>query len=368
MENQLFYKIALSLIPGIGGVLARNLIAYVGDIEAIFKEKLNSLKKIPGIGEVNARRIRNPDVIEKAKAELEYVRGNKIDVLFYTDKNYPRRLLPCPDAPVLIYTKGEMNLDFERVVSVVGTRNATVNGKELCDNLIREMAERNYRILIISGLAYGIDIQAHKSAITYNLPTVAVLGHGMDLLYPSLHAATAEKMQGNGGLVTDFPSGSKIDPPNFIRRNRIIAGLADATIVVESGIKGGALITADIAASYNRDVFACPGRAGEPWSAGCNKLIKNNGAAMIESVDDLEYMMRWEETDERNVAVQQQLFVDLTDEESALCGLLKNRGPLFIDQISSDSGLPMSKVSSCLLNLEFKGVVKALPGKMYKLK
>jgi len=368
MKDPLLYKIAISLLPGIGGVLARNLIAYIGSIEGVFKEKFNALLNVPGIGEKNARKISNPEILKKAEEEIRFIDQNNIRVYFYTDKGYPRRLLQCPDAPVLIYVKGDINLDFDKVISIVGTRNATDYGKETCNNLVRSLSERNHRVLIVSGLAYGIDIQAHKSALQVNLPTVGVLGHGLDLLYPSLHADIARKMQENGGLVSDFPSKTKIEPPNFIRRNRIIAGLADATIVVESGEKGGALVTADIAFSYNRDVFAVPGRVNNFWSKGCNKLIRNNGASLIESVADLEYFMGWEKNDHQADAFQKQLFPGLEPDEKIICDVLNRNNPVFIDQVCAQTKLPVSKVSSLLLNLEFKGVVTALPGKMYKMK
>jgi len=243
MDENIKYKIALSLIPGIGGILARNLVAYVGSVEGVFSEPLKALIKVPGIGEINARRIKKSNVIAKAEKEIEFIQKHKIDTFFYTDNNFPRRLKSCIDAPILIYSKGKMNLNEQRIISIVGTRNATDYGKQVCDEMIKQFAERNYKILIVSGLAYGIDIQAHKSAIKYNIPTTGVVGHGLDKLYPSLHKETAKKMIANGGLVSDFTSGTKIDPSNFIRRNRIIAGLADATIVVESAKKGGALVT-----------------------------------------------------------------------------------------------------------------------------
>jgi DNA processing protein len=367
MDEQLLYKIALSVTPGIGGVLARNLVAYVGSVEGVFREPLKVLQKIPGIGEINARKIKDKNVLVQAEKEIFFIEKNKIDVFFYTDKNYPRRLKNCIDAPVLLYKKGKINLDEQYVVSIVGTRNATEYGKQVCDDLIRRFSERNYHILVVSGLAYGIDIQAHKSALKYNVPTVGVVGHGLDKLYPSLHRETAGKMMLNGGLVSDFPSGTKIDPSNFIRRNRVIAGLADATIVVESATKGGALITAEIAASYNRDVFAFPGRSGDNYSKGCNHLIKHNGANLIEGIDDLEFFMGWEQN-KNQAAVQSSLFVELTGDEEKLAGLLRKNGELFIDQIASELKMPVSKISSTLLSLEFKNVLTALPGKMYKLK
>ncbi len=367
MDEKLIYKIALSMVPGVGGILARNLVAYVGSADGIFRESVKSLKKIPGIGEVNARRIQQKEVLQKAEKEILFIEKNNINLLFYTDKNFPRRLRNCADAPLLIYTKGNMNLDELRVISIVGTRNATEYGKQVCDDLIQQFSERKYPIIVVSGLAYGVDIQAHKSALKYNIPTIGVVAHGLDRLYPSLHAETAKKMLETGGLVTDFPSGTKIDPPNFLRRNRIIAGLADATIVVESAEKGGALVTADIASSYNRDVFAFPGRSGDTYSKGCNQLIRRNGAALIEGIDDLEYFMGWEATEKEKV-IQPSLFVDLSPVEEKVVELLTDRGELFIDEISAELELPVSRVSALLLNMEFKNVLVALPGKMYKLR
>jgi DNA processing protein len=367
MSKNLKYKIALSLIPGIGGILARNLLAYVGNVEGVFSESHKALVKIPGIGEVNAKRIKNSKVHGKAEKEIEFIQKHKIDAYFYTDNNFPRRLRNCVDSPILIYSKGKINFDEQRVISIVGTRNATDYGKRVCEEMIQQFSERKYKILIVSGLAYGIDVQAHKSALKYNIPTVGVVAHGLDRLYPALHKETAKKMLANGGLVTDFTSGTKIDPPNFLRRNRIIAGLADATIIVESAIKGGALVTADIASSYNRDVFAFPGRAGDSYSKGCNQLIRNNGATLIDGIDDLEYFMGWENnTIEKNI--QASLFVDLTEQEQKIVNLIQREGELFIDQISAEMGLAASKVSAMLLQLEFKNVLLVKPGQIYKLR
>jgi len=367
MSESLKYKIALSLISGIGGVLARNLVAYTGSVEGIFSESYKSLQKIPGIGEYHARLIKNANVLPKADREIDFIGKHDIQVYFYTDETYPRRLRNCYDSPILIYAKGNMNLDEQRVISIVGTRNATDYGKHVVEDLINEFSQRNYKILVVSGLAYGIDIYAHKSALKFEIPTVGVLAHGLDKLYPSLHKETAAKMQELGGLLTDFSSATKIDPPNFIKRNRIIAGLSDATIVVESAEKGGALVTADIASSYNRDVFAFPGRAGDTYSRGCNQMIRNNGATLIEGIDDLEYFMGWENNTKDKI-VQTSLFVDLNDEEQKIVDLLQEEGELFIDQISAQMKLPVSKISTILLNLEFKNVLDALPGKIYRLR
>lgn len=367
MEESLLQKIALSLIPGIGGVLSRNLIAYVGNVDGIFSESEKSLLKIPGIGEINAKRIKDKIFLLHAEKEIKFIERNKIRVDFYTDKSYPRRLKNCIDAPILIYSKGNFDINQNRVISIVGTRNATPYGKQACDELVQKLAERNYFPLIVSGLAYGIDVQAHKSALKYQLPTVGVVAHGLDKLYPSLHKEVANKMIENGGLVSDFPSNTKIDPSNFIRRNRIVAGLADCTIVVESGEKGGALITAEIASSYNRDVFAFPGRAGDIFSKGCNQLIRNNGANLIEGIDDLEYFMGWEKVSKEKT-LQTSLFMDLSPEEEKVVGLLQEQGELFIDQISAEIKMPVSRISALLLNMEFKNLLVALPGKMYRLK
>lgn len=368
MNETLLFKVALSMIPGIGSVLARNLIAHVGSIEGIFHEKLARLMKIPGIGEVNARRICEASVLDQAKQELEFIEKNQIRTYFYLDDDYPKRFTHCNDAPILFYFKGNASFNGEKVISIVGTRNATAYGRQMCDELLRELSEKGYKPLVVSGLAYGIDIQAHKSALKFNLPTIGVIGHGLDRLYPSAHRKIADSMLENGGLLTDFPSQTRIEAANFIRRNRLIAGLSDATIVIESGEKGGALITADIASSYNRDVLAYPGRSSDPYSKGCNKLIKRNIAGMIENVADLEYHLGWEETNGKIKPVQQVLFPDLSSDEKKITDLLLQHGKTNIDHISSISGMPVQKLSSILISLEFKGLINALPGKMYQLK
>jgi DNA processing protein len=367
-DDSLLYRVALSMVPGIGGVLARNLVAYVGSVEGIFREPVHKLVKIPGIGEVNAHRIRESGILSRAAEELQYIEKNGISAIFYLDDNFPRRFRNCPDAPVLFYYKGTANLDAARVISIVGTRNATDYGRQMCDELLKELSARGYDLLVVSGLAYGIDIQAHKSSLKYNLPTVGVLGHGLDKLYPSEHVRTAKAMLEKGGLMSDFPSKTKIDPPNFIRRNRLIAGLSDAVVVVESGEKGGALITADIGASYDRDVCAFPGRAGDIYSRGCNQLIKKNIAALIENAADLEYVLGWEDPRNKGVPVQQQLFVELTGDQQNVVDQLKKEEKIDIDNLASELEMPVRKLSSLLLELEFKGVVTALPGNQYKIK
>lgn len=369
MENpeNLAYKIAISLIPGIGAVTARNLIAYVGSVEGVFQEKEKNLMKIPGVGEVNAKKVVRQDVLERAKREVDFILKNRIKTFFYLDENYPTRLKNCSDAPIILYYKGNANLNEQRIISIVGTRNATNYGKEICEELIRSFSEKNYRLLVVSGLAYGIDVQAHKACLKYNIPTVGVFAHGLDTIYPALHTQVAAKMLENGGLVSDFISETKIDRPNFLRRNRIIAGLADATIIVESAEKGGALVTADIANSYNRDVFAFPGRSTDPYSKGCNKIIKLNEAVLVESAADIEKAMNWDVKLSAPKIIQTSLFVELTSEEQKLVDLLKE-GDRFVDEITIETNLSMSKVSALLLGLEFKGMITSLPGKMYRLR
>jgi len=367
MKKDLVYQIALSLIPGIGCITAKTLVAYTGSAEQVFMEKEKALRAIPGIGTVLSKNIAAADVLSRAEKEFEFISRNNIRALFYLDEEYPQRLHSCEDAPVILFVKGNPDLNAHKIISVVGTRHATEYGKESVDSFISNLSEKGYKILVVSGLAYGIDIRAHKAALSSGLPTVAVMGHGLETIYPSVHASTAKEMvEHQGGLVSEFLSYSPIDPKNFIRRNRIIAGLSDATIVVESARKGGALVTAEIASSYNRDIFAFPGRKGDIYSEGCNFLIKSNKAALIESVADLEYVMNWSSGSKPD-AVQPRLFTDLTPDEKIIVDLLQNDGETAIDQICLKTGLAVNKVSPTLLNLEFAGLVKGMPGKIYKL-
>lgn len=368
MTDNLIHKIAISLIPGIGSVTAKSLIAYTGSAEQVFKENEKALRDIPGIGSVLAKNIINSDVMTRAEKEIEFLRKNNINALFYLDNDYPQRLLGCADAPIILYVKGNPSLNSAKVISIVGTRHATEYGRTLVEQFISSLAERGYKILIVSGLAYGIDIHSHKMALRTGLPTVAVLGHGLDMVYPSQHTAIAREMTENqGGLISDFRSNSPIDRTNFLSRNRIIAGLSDATIVVESAKKGGALVTAEIANSYNRDVFAFPGKVGDPYSEGCHFLIKSNRANLIENVSDLEYVMNWSAVQSQPDATQPCLFYDYTPDEKLIIDLLRSDGPSPIDLICIKTALPMNKVSPLLLNLEFAGIVKGLPGKVFKI-
>lgn len=364
MDESLKYKIAISLIPNIGDMRAKRLISYCGSAEAVFSEKKTALEKIPGIGEANAKAVLTQKVFERVDQEIKFIEKNKITPLFYLDKEYPKRLTHCEDSPVLLYFKGKANLNSEKIISIIGTREATDYGKQMCEKLIADLAP--YNPIIVSGLAYGIDICAHKAAMDNNLSTVCGLGHGLDKIYPAVHRTYAEKMLENGGWLSDFTSGTTPDRENFPRRNRIVAGMSDATIVVESKIGGGSLITADIANSYNRDVFAFPGRVNDECSVGCNNLIKQNKAALIQSAADIIYIMGWEQK-MKNAPIQKQLFVELKPEEEILVNLLKEKESVNVDDICLFAKMPMSKVSSILLTLEFSGIVKSLPGKRYRL-
>ena len=358
----MLYQIAITLIPGVGDINAKKLIAYCGSAEAVFQEKRTHLMKIPGMGRATVDSIKSARTLERVEKEIEFIEKNSIRTLYYLEKEFPQRLKHCIDSPVLIYYKGNADMNCKYIISVVGTRRSTEYGREACENLARDLADLN--VLVVSGLAYGIDTQAHKSALDNNLQTVGVLAHGLDRIYPYQNVALSRKMLEQGGLLTDFMSGTNPDRENFPKRNRIIAGLCDALVVVESAKKGGALITANIANSYNRDVFAIPGRVSDNYSEGCNYLIKTNKAALIQSAADLKYMMQW---DANGAApLQTQLFRDLNDEEQLVIDILKENGETSIDFLVLQSKLSNSKIASILLNLEFDGLVKSLPGKMFK--
>ena len=353
------------MIQGIGDINAKKLIAYCGGAEAVFKEKKHFLLKIPGLGEKVVKTIISADVMEEAEAEMAFMAEQNIKAHYFLDKSYPQRLLHCEDGPILLFTKGNMNMNVGKMIAIVGTRNATVKGKAFCEKLVEELAQ--HQPTIISGLAYGIDIVAHKAALKHNLQNFAVLASGLNQVYPKSHFNTAQKLQENGGLISDYRSKTKMMPMHFAERNRIVAGMADAVIVIESSEKGGSLITADLANGYNRDVFALPGRVDDSQSVGCNRLIKSNKAALLESAKDIEYIMGWEKKSGKNNNRQVELFIDLTDEETKLIELIKEKEAISIDELSLLANFPISKTTTLLLNLEFSGIIKSLPGKMYQL-
>jgi len=335
-------------------------------VEGVFKAKKGQLEKIPGIGVERAAAIINHSVFERAEKEIQFIKKHDISVLFYPDKEYPLRLKNCEDAPALLFYKGNGDLNASRIIAVVGTRNSTAYGKEITEELIEGLTK--YNVTVISGMAYGIDIIAHKAAVKNNLATVGVLAHGLDRLYPAIHKPVAEKMIGNGGLITEFLTETNPDKENFPQRNRIVAGMVDAVIVVESAIKGGALITADIANSYDRDVFAVAGRVNEIYSQGANDLIRRNKAALIQNAEHVAEMMNWDLPDSKNKQERQlKIFRDLNGEEKTLVDLLKENGKLDIDTLMIRSGLTVSKVNSTLFTLEMDGVLKTFPGKVFEL-
>lgn len=363
------YKIGITLIKGIGNNLAKNLIAYIGSEEGVFMETQKNLAKIPGIGEVLSNEIVNAKVLKRADQEVEFISKNKITPYYFTEREYPFRLKECPDSPIMIYTRGNCNLNDGKFIGLVGTRNATEAGKDNCRKLIQEIAQQLPNAVIVSGMAYGVDICAHKAAVDSGLATIGVVGHGLDRIYPAAHRPTAVKMLGNGMLLTEYLSGTNPDRQNFVQRNRIIAGLCDATVVVESAAKGGALITAEMANDYNRDVFAFPGRVNDEWSAGCNALIKSNKASLIESAEDIMRFMNWEKQEVKTqMNVQTTLFLDLTDDEQNIVSMLRQHNDgLQLNELAIKLEKPVSKISAMLLEMEFKGILKCLPGNVYKI-
>jgi len=360
----LISKIALTLIKGVGHVTAKNLLATFGEADSIFKASKDALMQVPGVGAGIAAQILETDALEEASRQLRFLEKHKIETLFFKDDNYPRRLRECPDAPIILYYKGTADLNHARVVSIVGTRRATEYGKMLC----RQLAEtlRSYNVLVVSGLAYGIDIAAHKESLANEIPTIGVLGHGLDRIYPSMHKTIAQGMLRNGGLLTEFPLNTLPDRENFPKRNRIIAGIADVTIVVEATSKGGALITADIAGSYNRDVFAFPGRTTDEYSQGCNFLIKTNRAGLLNHARDLVYYLGWDDPHRKSAERQLKLPVGLSLEELSIVQVLRD-APAMVDEIAIKTTLQQSKLAIHLLSLEMQGVLTSLPGNVYRL-
>lgn len=362
--NDSLYHIAITRIPLVGAITARTLISYCGSAEAVFKAKKRELLKIPDVGERIVANICNGNALAAAETELQFLEKNKIKSLFYLDDAYPSRLKHYQDSPVLLYYKGTVDLNAPRIVSIVGTRSPTPQGLSICEEIVEGL--QAYDVLVLSGLAFGIDAAAHKKCVELSIPTIGALGHGFDQLYPPQHRQLADKMVLNGGLLTEYPSHTKLDPRNFPMRNRIIAGLCDALIVMETGIKGGSMITAHMANEYNKDVFAVPGRVKDKQSQGCNHLIKTHKAALIESTADIAYVMRWEELDAQK-QIQQQLFVELSEEEKIIVALLHQKEALGIDQLLLETRTSSSELATTLLSLEFKGVLRSLPGKRYVL-
>lgn len=366
MPDEKVFKVALSLTSGVGNVTTRHLISYCGSAEAVLKSTRGKLLKIPGIGPKTADAILNKESMAKAEQECSLAQNSGVQLLFYTESEYPKRLRTIADAPVLLYCKGNADLNAAKSVAVVGTRQATEYGKEITEGLIAEL-KRYPSVLVVSGLAYGIDITAHRAALKNGLPTVGVMASGMDIIYPALHKNTARQMLECGALLTEYSFATKPDAPHFPARNRIVAGLADILIVVEAARKGGALITAEIANGYNRDVMAVPGNIGQSHSEGCNYLVKDHKAHIYTGIDSLEALMNWQETSTAKKEPEWQEDPSLSEEEKQVITLLRHQKEMPIDQLSWQSQIALGKLASLLLNLELRGMVKALPGKRFTL-
>jgi len=368
VEEELLYQIGLTLIDGIGDVNAKALLAYCGSAKEVFSQKAAQLQKIPGIGQLLARAIiHSTPVLRYAEEEIEFIKRYQIQPLFFTDANYPSRLKHCSDGPILLYYRGNADLNCERIVGVVGTRKPSDYGRQRTEELISGLSSSG--VLVVSGLAYGVDVLAHKAALDHGLNTVGVLAHGLDRIYPQTHDKIARRMLNQGGLLTDFMSGTNPDAVNFPKRNRIVAGLCDALVVIESKRTGGSLITATIANSYNKDVFALPGMAGDAMAEGCNGLIKRNRAAMIENAEDLLDAMQWapKEAPAKKIQAQIPLQINLSDDERTVLQLFSQKRLMHIDEMCQGAQLPISKLSGLLLNLEFSNIIRSKPGKLYEI-
>lgn len=366
--EEILYTLALSRLQGISQSMAQELYRQAGSATDAFRH----YKELEGLTEKARTRLaeamsRPGEALKRAEEELKFAEKNRIRVLCLGDADYPMRLRECDDAPLALFFRGGADLNACRILAVVGTRHITEQGKDICRNLCAEIATSNPNTLIVSGLAYGVDIHAHRAALAHGLPTVGVLAHGLDRIYPPIHRATAAEMLAQGGLLTEYMSGTRPDKGNFVRRNRIIAGLADATVVVESAVKGGALITAHLAQDYNREVFAFPGRATDPYSEGCNRLIRNNVATLCCSATDILSSLGWEERNSAEKSVQRELFPSLSEEEQRVADLLGAEEGLPINRLVVKSNLPVGQIRSILFELEMKGIVKPMAGGMYRL-
>ncbi len=363
--NELLYRIALTRIKGINLPLAKILLEATGSCEALFAETEENIHRIALLKTAIFSDTQKKRALHEAETELAFIDKNKIEALFYTDCNYPQRLTECIDAPILLYYKGSADLNQTRVISIVGTRNATHYGKGFCQDFIQELATLFPRnTIIVSGLAYGIDVCAHREALRNGLDTVAVLAHGLNTIYPAPHRNIAAEMLKQGGLLTEYASQDATHRVNFIARNRIVAGLCDAALIVESASKGGSLITADIAESYHRDIFALPGRIGDAYSQGCNNLIASNKAALVSSARHFAEQMCWEVPAQE--AIQKELFPELDANEKNILSILEKEGECQINQLAIKSDLSTAQVLAILLELEFKDKIRSFPGGIYR--
>lgn len=370
MDNkELLSLIALQHIPGIGNITAKRLLENVGSATQVFEQRTELSRLAPNVQPSLIKALDYPSAHRRAEQELEFIDKHRITFIGYHDETYPSRLRECDDAPILLFYRGNTTLNPRRIVSIIGTRKCTDYGRDLCEQFVRDLAALLPDVLIVSGLAYGIDVCAHRAAIKYGLPTVGVLAHGLDRIYPSVHRNVAAQMTQCGGLLTEYVSFTEPERQNFLQRNRIVAGMADATIIIESAAKGGALVTANIANSYGRDCFAFPGRISDISSAGCHRLIRHHQAALITSAEEFIEAIMWDTpVSGRPEAIQQSLFPDLSDEESHIVGLLKQHSDgLHINTLVTEADIPINRLSSLLFELELRGIVRPLVGSSYKL-
>ena len=364
-EEKLLAILRLQKSKAVGDILAKKLIVATGDVEQIFKESSGKIQKINGIGQHVANHLFDVNNLKLAEKELNYINKNNIAFSYFLEDDYPTNLQHCIDSPILIFKDGNINLENKKIISIVGTRNITAYGRDFCNQLIEDLAE--YNPLIVSGFAYGVDICAHKAAIKNKLQTVAVLAHGFDQIYPKIHKKHINQVNENGGFITEFWHDETPLRENFLKRNRIVAGISKATIIIESAEKGGSLVTADIANSYNKDVFALPGKTTDLFSKGCNNLIKQNKATLLTSAEDIVKMLNWDLSEKSKKPIQKQLFVELnSDEQNIYDFLLKNKKQL-LDIIAVNCNIPVYRLSSILLQMEMKGVLKPLPGKLFEV-
>ncbi len=362
-DQELFYLLALLKIDGVGDIMGKKLLNTFGNASAIFSAKSSQLAAVDGVGTVLLKNLKNKSVFEKAEKELAFIKNDNINFSFFQDEDYPERLKHCIDGPILIFTAGNIDLKNKKIISIVGTRQITSYGTEFCRKLIEDLAPLDP--VIVSGFAYGVDIVAHQAAIDSNLQTIGVLAHGLNQIYPKTHKKYMSKMEENGGFITEFWSDSNPDKEKFVRRNRIVAGMTEATIVIESADRGGSLITANMANEYNRDVFAVPGRVTDKYSQGCNSLIKTQKANLLTNAADLIYMLNWD-IQEKSKAIQKQLFVELEPEEQKVYDFLQINGKELLDIIAIQCDFPIFKMSGLLLNMELKGLIRPLPGKLFE--
>jgi DNA protecting protein DprA len=362
-DQDLFYLLALLKVDGVGDIMAKKMLMHCGNAENVFKTKINQIAAIDGVGSVLLKNLKDNSIFDKANRELEFIKSNDVKVSFFQDQDYPGRLKHCFDSPVLIFSSGNINLKNKKIISIVGTRQITSYGMEFCRKLIEDLAPLDP--VIVSGFAYGVDIVAHQLAIDFNLQTIGVLAHGLNQVYPKSHKKYVAKIEENGGFITEFWSSSNPDKENFVRRNRIVAGMTEATIVIESADRGGSLITANLANDYNRDVFAVPGRVTDKYSQGCNNLIKTQKANVLTSAADLVYILNWD-IENKEKTIQKQLFVEMEPDEQKVYDFLLKNGKELLDIIALTCDFPIYKISGLLLNMELKGLIRPLPGKLFE--